>query len=271
MTIARTGSVEMRRAECAYVQFALPGEPVRNAGCLLLDPETGRIYQRFRRDWRHIAPEEDAEVFECLDADLQQKAREMGGAAMLEWLEREASNVIRLSPREVITVSSFEARLDRLYREHVAPTVLPYETHLPVFSFRAAAGHFGQEAEVEAEEWEEIPADLKPARDLFVGHVVGRSMEPRIPSGSLCVFRAGVAGSRNNRLLLVENFGLPEHGGRYTVKRYRSEKQMQGEEWHHTRITLEPLNPGFEAWELGEGDFRVIAEFLRVLRVEESE
>ena len=35
--------------------------------------------------------------------------------------------------------------------------------------------------------------------------------------------------------------------------------------WQHESIRLEPLNPEFEAFELGSGDFRVIAEFVQVL------
>jgi len=271
MASAHPGTVEIRRAECVYVQIALPGEPVRNAGVLLLDPETDRLYLRFRRDWAHIAPEEDAEVLEALGADLEAKAAEMGGGRLLEWLESDASNTLRVTPREGMPVGSFEARLDRLYTRHVAPTVLPFETHLPRYSFRAAAGRFGEEMEVEPEEWEEAPAGLRLTADLFVGHVVGHSMEPRIPSGSLCVFRANVTGSRNNRLLLVENYGLPEHGGRYTIKRYRSTKVQDEQGWRHQKIVLEPLNPDYEAWELDEGAFRVIAEFVRVLRVEQED
>ncbi|MCX6621719.1 MAG: S24 family peptidase, partial [Acidobacteria bacterium] len=245
--------------------------PVRNAGVLLLDPVNDRLYLRFRRDWPRIAPAEDWEVLEALAADLEAKSREMGGARFLEWLESGASNAIRVTDREEMMLASFEARLERLYKEHVVPTVLRYETHLPRYSFRAAAGRFGEEMEVDPEEWEEVPADLRLTEDLFVGHVTGHSMEPRIPSGSLCIFRSNVTGSRNQRLLLVENYGLPEHGGRYTVKRYRSEKHQDEDGWRHERITLEPLNPAYESWDLEEGSFRVIAEFVRVLRVEEED
>ena len=35
--------------------------------------------------------------------------------------------------------------------------------------------------------------------------------------------------------------------------------------WQHDRIRLEPLNPEFEAFDLGEGEFRVIAEFVQVM------
>jgi phage repressor protein C with HTH and peptisase S24 domain len=101
---------------------------------------------------------------------------------------------------------------------------------------------------------------------MFIAHVVGRSMEPLIPDGSLCVFRAPVVGSRQGKKLLIEQFGHFEDGARYTVKRYTSQKS-QGEDgsWEHSEIRLEPLNPEFEAFVLGPDDFRVVAEFIKVL------
>ena len=92
-------------------------------------------------------------------------------------------------------------------------------------------------------------------------------MEPLIPDGSLCVFRRGVTGSRQGRLVLVEAL---DRGGndRYTVKRYRSEKKQSPDgEWAHERIRLEPLNPEFEAWDLDpeEDRYRILAEFVQVL------
>ena len=92
-------------------------------------------------------------------------------------------------------------------------------------------------------------------------------MEPRIPDGSLCVFRAGVTGSREGRLVLVEYLG----GGandRHTVKRYHSVRRQHSDgTWAHESILLEPLNPEFEAWELApeEDRFRIVAEFMQVL------
>jgi hypothetical protein len=95
-------------------------------------------------------------------------------------------------------------------------------------------------------------------------------MEPEIPDGSLCVFRANVAGSRQGRKLLIEDLGESEEGGqRYTVKIYRSVKRLREDgTWEHERIRLEPLNPEFEAFELApqERRFRVIGEFVCVLQ-----
>lgn len=92
-------------------------------------------------------------------------------------------------------------------------------------------------------------------------------MEPKIPDGSLCVFRYGVTGSRDGRAVLVERLGGGENE-RYTVKRYRSSKRLLPDgTWTHDEITLESLNPDFESWKLDpeENRYRILAEFVCVL------
>ncbi len=95
-------------------------------------------------------------------------------------------------------------------------------------------------------------------------------MEPRIPDGSLCVFRANVVGSRNGRLVLVMHYG--ETGeNRFTVKRYKSIKSQSQDSWAHEKIILEPLNLAYDAWELTpDAPIKVIAEFVQVLRKGDS-
>lgn len=243
----------------------LPGEAPANAGILLLDEAGDQLHVRLRRDWERFAPEE-AEVLGELESDLAAKARELGAARLIRDMEDSASNTLRISSREQVEVEDFGRSLARLYREHVKPNVIEFVTHLPRYSLAVAAGKFLENAAVEAEGWEEAPPDLRITPEMFVAKIVGRSMEPRIPDGSLCVFRGGtIAGSREGRLVLVERMGVND---RYTVKRYRSRKRQDAAgEWRHERITLEPLNAEFEPWDLDpeEDRFRILGEFVRVL------
>ena len=257
----------MQGAECLLVELDAPGRPPVTAGVLLRDPGTDRVWLRLRRDWEEIAGEEDLDILELLEDDLASKALEMGGEALFSYLEENASNFLRASGREEIAVepAGFERRLDRLYREHVAPRVLPFRTHLPVYSLRAAAGRLGAETEVENEGWEEVRG-LRLTPEMFLARVTGRSMEPRIPDGSLCVFRYNVTGSRQGKLLLIQHFGHAGTTAEFTVKRYRSVKSESEEGWRHERIVLEPLNPEFEPWELAPEEFQVVAEFAGVHR-----
>ena len=164
-------------------------------------------------------------------------------------------------------MDAFSRVLDRLYREHVEDTAVErFGTHLPLFSLRAAAGGLSDEMLSEAEDWVPAPEGMRLSPDLFVAHVEGQSMEPRIPHGSLNLFRLHPAGSRQGKILLIERFGVLDQAARYTIKRYTSRKAVTGEgEWRHEQIRLEPLNPAYEPWDVDPEGFAVVAEWLRVM------
>jgi phage repressor protein C with HTH and peptisase S24 domain len=252
----------------AYVllEAALPERPVRNIGVLLLDPETGRGWLKVRGRYNDIASEDDAEFFEALEDDLRAQMAERGAAAFLESLEDTVSNALRITDRQAVDVDSFTRVLSQLYSDHVETVqVQHFRTHIPMYTLRAAAGRLGEEMPVEAEDWIPAPEGMKLTPDLFAAHVVGRSMEPRIPDGSVNLFRYNPVGSRQGKIVLVERYGITDETARYTVKRYTSEKREMGDQWEHTRIRLEPLNPEFEAWDVEPEGFAVIAEWLRVI------
>jgi SOS-response transcriptional repressor LexA len=219
-----------------------------------------------RRDWDVIAPAE-ADVLSELESDLAAKTQDLGAARVLDQLQDTLSNTLTISePREVL-VEDFDRAVLRLYREMVHATVRPFVTHLPRYSLAVAAGKFLENHEVEEEGWEEAPSGLHPTPAMFVARIAGRSMEPRIPDGSLCVFRTGVTGSREGRMVLVEYLGGGSND-RHTVKVYNSVKeQLPDGSWKHKNIRLKPLNPEFEAWDLNpeEDRFHIVAEFLQVL------
>lgn len=252
------------RGVYTVLDIAAPGTSPESAGVLLVDVASDTLHSRFRRDLDDLFPEE-SDILGPLEEDLQGKAREFGGIRLLEWLVDSASGFIRVTDREEVDVEDFPGTLAWLYHRNIRPKVLPFRTHLPVYSLQAAAGKWGPERDVEqdAAEWVEAPADLRLTDDLFVAQVVGGSMEPVIPAGSRCVFRAGVKGSRTHRRVLVVNYGVPGDQ-RFTVKEYESRVNAEGEK----RVILHPLNPDYESWEIDPADsdrVAVIAEFVQVL------
>jgi len=150
---------------------------------------------------------------------------------------------------------------------------IPYENCIPLYSLEAAAGAFSGEQVVEPEDWVAPNGRIKPAEGLFVARVIGESMNRRIPNGAYCLFRAPVTGSRDGRVVLVQDSQIsdPDHGGRYTVKVFRSVKAHAEEgEWRHAEIRLEPDSTaaGYEPIVLSdsaEGSLQVIAELVEVL------
>ncbi|HWB83706.1 MAG TPA: S24 family peptidase [Bryobacteraceae bacterium] len=256
-----------RQGTYVLLEAALPGRSPQPIGVLLVDTAADRVWLRMRQRFDDFGELEDAEVFEALEEDIRARAAEMGAEAYLSSLEDSLSNAVRVSERQTVSVDAFTRVLDRLYSEHVEKAAIePFRTHLPLYSLRAAAGRLGEEMESSEEDWVRVPEGVRPSEDLFVAHVVGRSMEPRIPDGSLNLFRLHPVGSRQNKILLIQRFGVMDETARYTVKKYTSKKVQTGEdEWRHERIRLEPLNPEFEAWDADPQDFAVVAEWLRVI------
>ena len=147
-----------------------------------------------------------------------------------------------------------------------------YATCLPLVPLKIAAGAFSNIQHIEDDDFEWVTVESRHhlRRGMFVAQVVGKSMEPAIPDGAYCLFRAPVGGTRQGKTVLVQMSDVadPESGQRYTVKRYESEKASDGDSWRHTRISLNPINPDFQPIVLTSTDerqFQVIAEVVEVL------
>lgn len=145
-----------------------------------------------------------------------------------------------------------------------------FRDYLPVYSMEAVATGFGKEEYVEVLGWKRVKGK-RLDKGMFIAKVVGKSMEPTIPDGSYCLFKAHKAGSRNGLAVLVESRLVtdPETSQRFTIKRYHSEKEDLGNgEWRHKKITLSPDNKKFKdivLQNLDGNDFRIVAEFDSVL------
>ena len=270
----RSASTVSRGATWSLLEIARPGLSPEPLGILLVDDETGGLSLRTRDagEFQDLE-EQDADFLAALESDLEAKALEPGGGrALLDFLEDCLSGFLRIGDRTAIEYSGDAGQtVNRLFDQYVDSEVRPFVTHLPLYGLRAAATRFGEEFDragmSEPDEWVRAPRGVRLNEGMFVAQVVGRSMEPLIPEGSYCIFRGPVVGSRQGKRLLIEQTGgVTDLDSRYTVKRYTSVKKTNDDgTWQHERIRLEPLNPEFEAFELGDGEFRVIAEFVQVL------
>ena len=269
--ISIDGGLGARTASWRMLEVASPGRPVTPLGVVLVDRATDNLYVRLRDVAGFPGLEEqEIDLLDALEADLESKARESGGRTVLDSME-EFSGFLRTTDCAEISWRGSAARAaDRLFDEYVDSEVRPWVTHVPVYALRAAATQFGESMDANPEageaEWTRAPRGTRLEPGMFAAQVVGRSMEPLIPDGSLCLFRTPVTGSRQGRRLLIEQFGETDFAARYTVKKYSSVKRETGDgDWEHERIRLEPMNREFVAFDLGPEQFRVIAEFVEVL------
>ncbi|HVE86656.1 MAG TPA: LexA family transcriptional regulator [Myxococcales bacterium] len=148
-----------------------------------------------------------------------------------------------------------------------APSAGRNSAKVPLVSVRAAAGAFTEPEAVEASGF--ITARtrrvIKPG--MFAAAVSGRSMEPLIRDGSICLFRPMKGKDPENRVVLIQlrDATDPESGGRYTVKRFKVAGRRDG---RISRVRLDPANREFKPILLEEDPMRqltVIAEYLEVL------
>ncbi len=147
-----------------------------------------------------------------------------------------------------------------------------YQGYVPVYDVKAAAGSFSDFQYSESESWIKLPDYLNSQEGMFVIQVLGESMNRRIPNGSWCLFKANPGGTRNGKIVLVQNRNIedPDHGGSYTVKIYQSEKTIEDGTFVNQFVTLKPDTSayGYSSIRLDatEGELNVIGEFLTVLK-----
>jgi hypothetical protein len=97
-------------------------------------------------------------------------------------------------------------------------------------------------------------------------------MNKRIPNGAWCLFKANPGGSRNNKVVIVQHIDIQDQdtSASFTIKLYRSEKVLDEDGWHHTKIVLQPDSYSSEYENLVidneiEDELRVIGEFVAVI------
>jgi hypothetical protein len=104
--------------------------------------ETGcdRLHVRLRPEWWLLLPDpNEAELWCGLAEELEQQARAIGAARVLEWLESTASHSIQISTRRDIRLTTAQATLQDLYQQHLGDSRGCSGVHRQSFGYRLAA------------------------------------------------------------------------------------------------------------------------------------
>jgi hypothetical protein len=141
---------------------------------------------------------------------------------------------------------------------------------IPLFDFYAAAGTF---SEIQSEkEFTLIEGPENSKSDYFACKIVGESMSRIIPNGSICLFKPYTGGSRNDKIVLVENIDMQDQdfNSAFTIKTYSSKKTISEEGWEHTSIVLRPnsFDDSYKNIIINQenGDsMRVVGEFISII------
>ena len=144
---------------------------------------------------------------------------------------------------------------------------------IPLYDIYAAAGSFSEMQTSKEFSLIDVPEKFSDER-YFAIKVVGESMNRRIPNGSICIFKQPVVGSRNGKILLIENYSKNDQdlNSHFTVKTYTSSKTVTEEGWQHNSIILKPnsTDPSYKEIVITEEDtqdsqFSIVGEFVDIL------
>ena len=143
---------------------------------------------------------------------------------------------------------------------------------VPLYTLRAACGYFEGGEVPEKEGWIDASGNgfTPDPKRHFAVYAKGNSMQPKIQDGDICVFEWYKAGTRNGEIVLTECSEKDlDYGGKYTIKKYQSEKHQTEAGWQHTKIELIPLNNDYDTIELdSETDYRTIGVLRCVIKKE---
>jgi len=147
---------------------------------------------------------------------------------------------------------------------------------IPLYNFYAAAGTFSEMQSNKDFTLIEGPENIKPNSDYFACKIIGASMNRVIPNGSICLFKRYTGGSRNGKIVLVENIDIQDldFNSAFTIKTYSSEKAVSEEGWKHVSINLRPnsFDASYKNIIINEengAEMKVVGEFVSVLTISE--
>lgn len=142
---------------------------------------------------------------------------------------------------------------------------------IPLYDFYAAAGTFSELQSNKDFTLIEGPEN-RSNNDYFACKIVGESMNRVIPNGSTCLFKLYTGGSRNGKIVLIENRDIQDSdfNSAFTIKTYSSKKSHSEESWKHTSIVLRPnsFDNSYQDIIISEenaSEMRVVGEFVKIL------
>lgn len=151
-------------------------------------------------------------------------------------------------------------------------TIGEIKNPIPLYDFYAAAGSFSEMQFEKNYTFIEGPENSN-FKNLFACKIIGDSMNRVIPNGSICLFKPYTGGSRDGKIVLVENREIQDldFNSSFTIKKYTSNKLITENGWEHVSIVLKPssFDKSFKDIIINEENaqqMRVIGEFVGVLK-----
>ncbi len=107
-----------RIAEWLLLLVKLPGAAAKPAGVVLLDVISDQLYTALADEIG--GNDETTEVWASLREELEERASEIGGAALLDSLEKDLSHFLQIrAPRQQMPTTDPAKAVAKLFREYV--------------------------------------------------------------------------------------------------------------------------------------------------------
>jgi superfamily II DNA or RNA helicase/HKD family nuclease len=142
---------------------------------------------------------------------------------------------------------------------------------IPLYDFYAAAGSFSELQSEKDFKLIEGPENSL-GKDYFACKIIGESMNRVIPNGSICLFKPDSGGSRNGKIVLIENRDQQDldFNSSFSIKTYSSEKSISEDTWGHESIILKPNSydnsyKDIVITEESSSGMRVVGIFVKIL------
>ena len=145
-----------------------------------------------------------------------------------------------------------------------------YLIYLPLYSLKAACGRFGEQANVEIEDWVEVLGVKRRNEKLYVVRADGDSMEPLIHNGDYCVFEYRDGACENDDVVLAQYSDSvgDDAMGTYVIKKFCGKKK--GDEY--VSVKLVSINEDYDDIKLKNGgrdvkQYKIVGVLRRGIKV----
>ena len=140
-----------------------------------------------------------------------------------------------------------------------------------MYSLKAACGKFGEQANVEIEDWVEVSGVKRRNEKLFIVRADGDSMEPLIHNGDYCVFEYQDGACENDDVVLAQysdSIG-DDTMGAYVIKKFCGKKK--GDEY--VSVKLVSVNEDYDDIKLKNGgrdvkQYKIVGVLRRGIKIE---
>jgi len=255
--------------ELDYVGVIVGYDLIVRNGKVITQPEQRASTDRSIYGWRKLIKEEPDSAKARLDAIIKNTYRTLMSRGQkgcyVYFIDDETRRYFENS------LETVPLACDHENTNHKIANLIPYINALPFLDIKAAAdstydtidGVFSNDSSFKI-----VPIEGGPfQKDRFLVRAEGDSMEPRIPNGSLCLFRHDPGGSRKGKIVLCRIEGFAGDAPVAVIKLYQSARTPSPDSLGSAhKIVLSSLNPNHDPIVLTEGnEFSILGIFEKVI------